>query len=164
MKKYLVDTMIGRRFGKWEVIRRSAYPSRLKHYICRCDCEQEGAIAGSKLRQGKSTQCKICTAKNHKRALKREKKILPLMSIGKEIHKYFKCDDGCNELMNAIFEINKELRKELERAIGNMPEDAPGAYMSANHINLLRQYHIKVSPLVSKLVMHLLEYERDMDA
>lgn len=51
--------MIGRRFGRWEVLREAEvrYKNGAICYHCRCDCGTERIVNGERLRNGDSTSC-----------------------------------------------------------------------------------------------------------
>lgn len=48
----------GRRFGRWTVIRLDTkHPSKIRRWICRCDCGEEKSVRGTHLRDGRSKSC-----------------------------------------------------------------------------------------------------------
>jgi hypothetical protein len=53
--------MIGKKFGKWTVIRFLGIKNRYAYYETVCECGKTGNHYGSDLRQGKTTQCASCT-------------------------------------------------------------------------------------------------------
>lgn len=63
------EEIIGKRFGKWTVVKRAnkqgLHKSRLKHYLCACVCGYEKIIAGTKLRRNMTLQCRDCANKEH---------------------------------------------------------------------------------------------------
>lgn len=54
------EAMVGRRFGKWVVIRPVEIRNRYWIYWVRCDCGNEKDCYGSDLRSGKTSQCVDC--------------------------------------------------------------------------------------------------------
>lgn len=59
LRKQFID-LTGKRFGRWEVLRRSDKKSNKYwqvYWECRCDCGTEKTIASQPLRYGKSTSC-----------------------------------------------------------------------------------------------------------
>ena len=53
----LID-LSGKRFGRWEVLRRSGRSQALQpQWLCRCDCGKEKVVAGQSLRYGRSQSC-----------------------------------------------------------------------------------------------------------
>lgn len=52
--------MIGKRFGKWEVLAEFHDKNPGKHYECMCDCGNIRIIPGTTLRAGRSKQCTKC--------------------------------------------------------------------------------------------------------
>lgn len=59
------DTLPGKIFGKWSVIKRVKYKPGHRYYLCRCACGFEGIRPGGELRQGRTTQCLKCKHKEH---------------------------------------------------------------------------------------------------
>ena len=58
--------MIGKRFGKWTVIKESPKPKQeCKYYLCECDCGNRIVVSGTSLRLGKSTRCRECAFYKH---------------------------------------------------------------------------------------------------
>lgn len=47
------EAMLGKRFGRWTVLRRY----KGDYYICRCDCGKEKAVRGHNLRAGMTRSC-----------------------------------------------------------------------------------------------------------
>jgi len=59
--------MIGRKFGKWIVIREAGRKGRAIAYLCGCECGRECIVSGCNLRAGRSLQCNKCKWKNCKK-------------------------------------------------------------------------------------------------
>lgn len=55
--------MVGRKFGKWAVLKE--VPKRLnkRAFLCQCVCGSEHVVMGDNLRAGGSTQCRSCSSK-----------------------------------------------------------------------------------------------------
>lgn len=51
---------IGKRYGKWKIIRFIDVYKKLQRYECECDCGYQSLHLVSELRSGKSTQCVTC--------------------------------------------------------------------------------------------------------
>jgi predicted SprT family Zn-dependent metalloprotease len=56
-----IDSMIGRKFGKWKVISFNGKKFKSYQYLCRCSCGYEAIMHGPTLRSGQSTQCQTCS-------------------------------------------------------------------------------------------------------
>ena len=52
--------LTGMRFGRWQVLERSANRGKAIMWLCRCDCGNISVIHGTSLKSGTSTQCKQC--------------------------------------------------------------------------------------------------------
>jgi len=52
--------MIGKKFGKWEVLRELKVNKPGKHYECMCECGTISVKAGTELRAGRGKQCREC--------------------------------------------------------------------------------------------------------
>lgn len=60
-RKWVIDDLTGRRFGKWTVLSRTEnYKGRAPQWICRCDCGLEKTVSGRSLTQGWSKGCMSC--------------------------------------------------------------------------------------------------------
>ena len=59
------EDMLAKRFNSWLVLAYSHKnpTSGNWYYTCRCRCGTEAIVAGTKLRNGDSTQCKSCSSK-----------------------------------------------------------------------------------------------------
>jgi hypothetical protein len=54
----VIKDEIGKRFGRWLVLRRGDGPGKWKTYwLCRCDCGEEKSVPATHLRSGASTSC-----------------------------------------------------------------------------------------------------------
>jgi len=49
--------LVGRRFGRWVVLRRDAGHHRNLRWVCRCECGTERSVEGSSLSRGQSVSC-----------------------------------------------------------------------------------------------------------
>lgn len=49
--------MIGKRFGRLEVIKEECKDDRGTHFLCRCDCGMEKVVLGQNLRNGSTKSC-----------------------------------------------------------------------------------------------------------
>src|SRR6185437_6387943 len=63
--------MVGRRFGRLTVLRRSPNRNRLVYWECQCDCGQLTVVRGTHLRGGRTQSCgclnsEITAARNYK--------------------------------------------------------------------------------------------------
>ena len=71
-KVSVLDDLIGKKFGKWLVLRNynndMHYSAR--KYFCRCDCGTEAEVYGSALKQNKSLQCVRCRTRKARAAKK----------------------------------------------------------------------------------------------
>lgn len=56
--------LVGKRFGKWAVLRFVGGKPQPR-WDCICDCGVQRAVTGANLRSGKSTSCGICTRAEH---------------------------------------------------------------------------------------------------
>jgi hypothetical protein len=57
--------MIGQRFGKLVVLKRSSqHNTPHRYYECQCDCGRKHTARGATLRDGKTWQCKLCAAQD----------------------------------------------------------------------------------------------------
>jgi len=59
------ENLIGKHFGEWTVLYRAV--NKRKHqtvWKCKCSCGNEAIIEGGRLKNGGSTKCKECAAKN----------------------------------------------------------------------------------------------------
>jgi hypothetical protein len=56
----LKDTMPGRIFGKWTVLKRVPHKPGHWYYMCRCECGIEKIVCGGDLRKGDTSQCQNC--------------------------------------------------------------------------------------------------------
>lgn len=52
---------VGRRYGRWMVLRVSEKPGRDIRWLCRCACGVEKTVAGNSLTSGGSTSCGCAT-------------------------------------------------------------------------------------------------------
>jgi hypothetical protein len=52
--------LVGRRFGKWTVVRYHDFRSANHRWLCRCDCGREQVVWQHSLTQGRSTRCRRC--------------------------------------------------------------------------------------------------------
>lgn len=52
----LID-LIGKRFGRWVVIKRAPTKNRVTFWLCKCDCGNEKEVSGNSLRKGDSISC-----------------------------------------------------------------------------------------------------------
>ncbi len=52
----------GQPFGKWTVLKYAGSNGRA-YWLCRCECGNECEVGGKELRNGHSTQCKRCQAR-----------------------------------------------------------------------------------------------------
>lgn len=59
------NIMIGEIFGKWSVLNREPNKHRKIMWKCRCECGNIRIVAGSDLRNNKSTQCHSCGGVKH---------------------------------------------------------------------------------------------------
>lgn len=50
------QNLVGRRFGRWEVLKYSEN----RHWRCRCDCGKEGMVTTQNLTRGNSRGCRDC--------------------------------------------------------------------------------------------------------
>jgi len=57
--------MIGKKFGKWTIVKYLGVHRKLLQFELLCDCGNPGKHTAADLRSGKSTQCRIC----HNRAI-----------------------------------------------------------------------------------------------
>jgi len=64
--------MIGKKFGKWEVLNYIKTNKSGKYYECMCDCGNIRVIPGTTLRAGRSTKCTDC---QYKKMYDREKEV-----------------------------------------------------------------------------------------
>lgn len=55
------NKMIGKKFGKWLVLRLEGKLHNSYSYLCRCDCGEEKVLHGPNLRYGHTTQCTSCS-------------------------------------------------------------------------------------------------------
>lgn len=69
MGRKVIPMEPGSRYGKWTIIEYShkSPVSRNAYYKARCDCGRVCAVNGSRMRKGKSEQCKSCAAKENGR-------------------------------------------------------------------------------------------------
>ncbi len=76
---------------------------------------------------------------------------------------YLKCDDGCNELLNIVTAITKDIQTEVNRVIASFEGTPPSTRkaMSDHHVGLLNEHFLKCAPLNTKLLNHLIAYEKD---
>ena len=65
-KSAKIEEIIGKKFGKWIVIKEAFHDKPNKYYECRCDCGNVNRVKGSALRDGKSTCCIKCRTTTHK--------------------------------------------------------------------------------------------------
>lgn len=68
------DTMPGRVFDKWTVLKKVEYKKDHWYYQCRCECGTEKIIAGGELRRKHTTQCLNCKHIAHRGWYERRKK------------------------------------------------------------------------------------------
>lgn len=54
------ENLIGTKFGKYLVVRRSSRKSRNALWTCKCDCGKVSDVLGYNLKSGRSTQCRSC--------------------------------------------------------------------------------------------------------
>jgi len=52
--------MIGKKFGKWEVLGEVKIGKPGKQYECMCECGNISVKSGTELRKGRGTQCREC--------------------------------------------------------------------------------------------------------
>lgn len=52
-----IEDMVGKRFGRWTVLRRYASEQAHARWLCVCDCGTERDVSGATLRVGQSTSC-----------------------------------------------------------------------------------------------------------
>jgi hypothetical protein len=57
---YNPDRMIGKKFGKWTIIKFIDIHRKLQRFECVCACGTKGIHCAADLRSGKSTQCTTC--------------------------------------------------------------------------------------------------------
>lgn len=64
--------MTGQRFSRWTVLKRAPnmLSNREARWLCRCSCGTERAVAGSKLRNGRSTNCGCYAREQRRRSAK----------------------------------------------------------------------------------------------
>lgn len=80
-----MDDLIGKKFGRWTVIRYSHKDkNRIKYYICKCECGIERAVNKANLIKGKSQSCGCLnheqTSIRCKKYNKDEKKLLKVFN------------------------------------------------------------------------------------
>ncbi len=66
LSKKIKPLLEGERFHKWTVIKYShtaTNQGKNAYYICRCVCGNTSTVMASKLRGGKTKQCKSCSSK-----------------------------------------------------------------------------------------------------
>jgi len=62
-----VESLIGKRFGRWEVISKEGFNScGQTMWLCQCECGTERIVNGSSLRTGRSNSCG-CVSEGNKR-------------------------------------------------------------------------------------------------
>jgi hypothetical protein len=49
--------LVGKKFGRWTVIKRFGIQDKVITWWCKCDCGTEGEVAGYSLRHGRSKSC-----------------------------------------------------------------------------------------------------------
>jgi hypothetical protein len=59
-RNYKILSLVGRKFGKWEVLSIHETDKPGVHYECQCECGTIAVIPGTTLRAWRSTQCKEC--------------------------------------------------------------------------------------------------------
>lgn len=67
-----MDTMVGKRFGKWKVLEEYFYVMRdprgckgyIYYHLCECDCGKQELVRKNSLLNGKSKQCDNCRKKS----------------------------------------------------------------------------------------------------
>ncbi len=62
---YDPNRMIGKKFGKWTIVKFIDVHRRLQRFECKCDCGSVGIHCAADLRSGKSEQCTICHNKEN---------------------------------------------------------------------------------------------------
>ncbi len=55
--------MVGKKFGKWEVLEYSHTKGKKAYYRCKCECGNETIVQGTNIRLGRSSQCRECSLK-----------------------------------------------------------------------------------------------------
>lgn len=61
--------MIGKKFGRWTVLKEGGYLYNRPAFLCRCECGSEKIINGNELRRGKTKGCKRCAVNDCKNQL-----------------------------------------------------------------------------------------------
>ena len=69
MKHNRFKDLIGSVYGKWTVTSYSHQVPNSGNYVfnTKCECGTEGKVTASRLKHGKSTQCKVCSGKENGR-------------------------------------------------------------------------------------------------
>ena len=57
---YNTDREIGKKYGKWTVMRFIDMHRKLQRFECKCECGTTGLHCAADLRSGKSKQCTLC--------------------------------------------------------------------------------------------------------
>lgn len=75
MKHSRYKNMTGEKHGKWTVLSYHGQTTKSGNYefLCECECGTQAVVQGSKLRNGKSRQCKRCHGRNQMQSLKYRK-------------------------------------------------------------------------------------------
>lgn len=150
----------GQKFGKWLVLEKSnkQTSNHVTYWYCKCECGNICEVAGTDLRAGKTTQCRICagTAPNkkvtntttYKAAKHQEKEIgqrygklvitdFAYQTLGGSMWKC-KCDCG-NEIITRINNLHSG-RTQSCGCIKSMGEEEISKILKDNHIDFIREY------------------------
>lgn len=76
--------MIGRKFGRWTVIKYNEKTSKQKrcdHYLCHCNCGTKRIVRGDHLRNGHTKSCGCLNREIHSKLAKQQ--------IGENSHSYY---------------------------------------------------------------------------
>ena len=63
---FIINEMIGKKFGEWTVLSFSHTDGNGRYYLCRCSCGFEKVNHGSHLRRGMMLRCRECRNKLHR--------------------------------------------------------------------------------------------------
>lgn len=59
------EAILGKKMGKWTVIRRINFDGKIKRFECQCECGRIDSVVGSRLFRGVTKGCRKCATFKH---------------------------------------------------------------------------------------------------